>query len=67
MKININNKPTELPRMDMSVAEVLKWQNIPVEATAVALNSQIIRKEKWDTVRFTDGDSLVIISAAFGG
>ena len=64
MKIFINNQHIELPSDEMTVAELIAWRNIPTGGTAITINDRIVRKS--DT-RLSDGDRVVVISAAFGG
>lgn len=67
MKIIFNNHPIELISDSMTVAELLEWKKIPSKATAVAVNSQIVKRDKWESTHFSDGDNVMVISGTFGG
>ena len=67
MKIFINNQHIELPSDEMTVAELIAWRNIPMGGTAITINDRIVRKSDRESTRLSDGDRVVVISAAFGG
>ncbi len=54
MKIFINN-------------QLIAWKNIPTGGTAITINDRIVRKSDRESTRLSDGDRVVVISAAFGG
>ncbi len=67
MRITINNKPADISNDYMTLAELLEERGVKSGGTAVALNNRIVKHENWEITRLNDGDSLTIISAAFGG
>lgn len=67
MKIFINNQLVELPAGEMTVAELIAWRNIPSGGTAITLNDRIVRLSDRESTKLSDGDRIVVISAAFGG
>lgn len=67
MNITLNSKPTTLPSDFMTVSDLVKWKNIKIQGTAIAINDKIISKEKWELTKLADFDRVTIISAAFGG
>ena len=67
MKIFINNQLVELPVGEMTVAELIAWRNIPSGGTAITLNDRIVRRSDRESTKLSDGDRIVVISAAFGG
>lgn len=67
MKIFINNQLVELPAGEMTVAELIAWRNIPSGGTAITLNDRIVRRSDRESTKLSDGDRIVVISAAFGG
>lgn len=67
MKIFINNQHVELPAGEMTVGELMEWRNIPSGGTAITLNDRIVSKSDRESTRLSDGDRIVVISAAFGG
>lgn len=67
MKIFINNQHVELPAGEMTVEELMGWRNIPSGGTAITLNDRIVRKSDRESTKLSEGDRIVVISAAFGG
>lgn len=67
MKIQINGKETLLENEGMTIASLLDSKEIKQAGTAVAVNDELIARDTWETATFSDGDSVTIISAAFGG
>lgn len=67
MTITINNQQVELSEEFINLAQLLELRNVKAGGTAVALNNKIVRHENWETTTLSEGDSLTIISAAFGG
>ena len=67
MNVTVNNKIEVLPDMETTLAELLAQKGIGRGGVAVALNDRIVRHSKWEETILKEGDSIVIISAAFGG
>ncbi len=69
MKISVilNGSVTELPESVTNVARLLEWRHIPVAGTAVAINSQLIPAPRHVDTPLHNMDSIMIISAAYGG
>lgn len=67
ISIKINNRPFDLPNDYMTLEELITHKGIASGGTAVAINNKIIKHENWPATTFNNGDSVVIISAAFGG
>lgn len=67
MYIKINNKVIELPNELMTIKDLLEWQNINENGTAVAVNGHLAERTKWPLHKLNPDDDVVIISAAFGG
>ena len=66
MKILLNQKEVYLEEVS-SITYLLSLQNIPDRGIAVALNNQVVRREAWGTTQLSEGDSVTVIVAAFGG
>lgn len=66
MKIIINDLTKELAE-GASLADALAECNVPEKGTAVALNGKIARRDTWANTPLSDGDNIIIISAAYGG
>ncbi|MBD5340352.1 MAG: sulfur carrier protein ThiS [Bacteroides sp.] len=67
ISIKLNSKPLELPNDLMTLEELLEWEGIAPGGTAVAVNNKIVKHENWKITTFSNGDNVVVISAAFGG
>lgn len=66
MKILVNNIETEVPD-NCNVSTCLEQCAIPFDGTAVAVNNSLVRHSNWSTHILKNGDSLTVISAAYGG
>lgn len=67
MKITINNVAITLPSDITNIARLAEYKNIPVQGTAIALNGKLIKADKWCVTPLSNGDTLLVISAAYGG
>lgn len=67
MKITLNNISEQLPQENCTVQELLNHKGINRNGTAVSVNDRIVRHSAWESTRLSEGDRVVIISAAFGG
>lgn len=66
MNITLNGKlrPTE---PGTTLADLLATEGIGTAGTAVALNGRVVRQPQWSATTLSEGDSVLIISAAYGG
>ncbi|MCH5237704.1 MAG: hypothetical protein J1E95_07900 [Muribaculaceae bacterium] len=67
MKIYFNDTLLELPDDFMSVADFLKFKDIPPQGTAIAIDGKLIPKIAWNITKFSPLCRVNVISAAFGG
>jgi len=67
IRITINNTAETFNSETLTVAELVTIKNIPEKGTAIAVNGRIARKANWETTTLKDGDSIILISAAYGG
>lgn len=67
MRITVNNQPVDLSEEYLTLKEFLEIRGVKTERTAVALNNKIVTRDKWPLVNISDGDTIMLISAAFGG
>lgn len=67
INITFNGQITALPENVISLKDLVDWKNIPVEATAVALNGKLVRSDKWEITKLSPADNILVISAAYGG
>lgn len=66
MMITINGKPKDFPA-ETTLAEVVENEKIPEKGTAIAVNGKVARRKDFATKVLQEGDSLIVISAAYGG
>lgn len=67
MRITVNNQQVDLSEEYLTLKEFLEIRGVKTERTAVALNNKIVTRDKWPVVNLANGDSIMLISAAFGG
>ena len=67
MKIFYNNVMEDLPEDFMTLQDLAKWKELPLQGTAIAINDKLIKRDKWSVTQLKDNDSIVVITAAFGG
>lgn len=65
MLLLINDIQENLPVR--TLAELIAHKNIPQQATAIALNGALVKKDRWEDTELHPMDSITVISAAFGG
>ena len=65
MTIQINNKATETKASN--IAELANELRLPQKGVAIAVANTMVPREEWETTALTEGASVVIIKAAFGG
>lgn len=65
MTIQINNKATETKAR--TIAELATELGLPQKGVAIAVANIMVPREEWETTALTEGASVVIIKAAFGG
>jgi len=67
MKIFLNQKEYSVESERLTVAELLKANDMPSVGVAVAVNNKIVRKPDWETAELAEGDHVTIITAVCGG
>lgn len=67
MNIFINDLPVVTPNDNMTVADLVKWKDIPAQGTAIAINDHLIKQDQWPVKQINEFDRITVISAAFGG
>ena len=66
MNILLNEEPIEI--IDSStILDLVTVRDLPVSGIAVAVNSQIVKRELWETSMLREADRVTIIIATFGG
>ena len=65
MKITINSNAHET--LSTTVAELSKELGLPDTGVALAVNYQMVTREKWAETLLKENDDILIIKAASGG
>ena len=66
MNVKINDLTVELPEKT-TLAQALEARGISPRGIAVAVNSRVIGKTDYSFYNLSDGDSVIIIKAFYGG
>lgn len=67
MNLYINSKLNNVPDEINNVARLLQYLHIPENGTGVSLNGKLVKAKDRSITYLKDEDSLLIISATFGG
>ena len=67
MKILLNNEPVILPEEVKTIADFTLWKEIKPLGTAIAVNGKVIPQSQWESSLIKDDESIIVITAAFGG
>lgn len=65
MKVNINNKQTEVQAQ--TLAALATEMSLPDKGVAVAVNNRMKPRTEWEQTALSEGDNIVIIKAVCGG
>lgn len=67
MKVSINNKEHKLPD-NSTIGQALKSINFSdVKGTAVAVNSEVVPRDQWESKTIKNNDRILVIRATQGG
>ncbi|UTV27702.1 sulfur carrier protein ThiS [Photobacterium atrarenae] len=66
IQIRVNDKPVEISTGD-TLLVLLTRLEMPLEATAVALNDDIVPRSTWDATALSAGDRIALFQAIAGG
>ena len=66
MQVKINGAVHEIPD-NSSIRDVLAARKLSVDIVIIALNDDIIKKEKWESLKLNSNDKLEIIRIMGGG
>ncbi|WP_415719897.1 sulfur carrier protein ThiS [Photobacterium ganghwense] len=67
IQIRVNDKPVEIPADDTTLSTLLTQLAMPLDATAVALNDEIVARSAWDATVLSTGDRIALFQAIAGG
>lgn len=65
MKITINNTPTDTAAR--TLADIAAEQQLPEKGVAMAVNNEMVPRDKWQERALAEGDDIVILKAFCGG
>ncbi|MDO6708253.1 sulfur carrier protein ThiS [Photobacterium sp. 1_MG-2023] len=66
MTVQVNDKALQLTA-ETSLLQLLEQLALPLDATAVALNQDIVSRDSWADTRLSDGDTIALFQAIAGG
>ncbi|MCQ1060683.1 sulfur carrier protein ThiS [Photobacterium sp. DNB23_23_1] len=66
IQVRVNDKPVEVPE-GQSLGALLIQLEMPLQATAVALNEDIVARSEWDVTVLSTGDRIALFQAIAGG
>ncbi len=66
MTINVNNQSQSISE-NSSILILLEQLNIVTSGIAIAINNEVVPKEKWNTIHLKQEDQVTIIQATQGG
>ncbi len=67
MNVFVNRSAVELSEQANILALLEKLEIASPKGIAVAINEQIIRKDRWDSFQLSENDQVLIIKATQGG
>ncbi|MGF1785456.1 sulfur carrier protein ThiS [Photobacterium swingsii] len=66
MQISVNDKPMSCSPM-LNLSALLIQLEMPLQATAVAVNDDIVPRHQWDSTLLSSGDRIALFQAIAGG
>lgn len=66
MQLKINGAVAEIPD-NSSIDDLLLTRKLPRDIVIIELNGEIIKREKWESLKLNPSDSLEIIRIIGGG
>jgi len=66
MRIHLNREETELPD-GTTIAGLIRDRKLPERSVIVAVNDDVVERERWEEHELQDGDSVEIVRAVSGG
>ncbi|MGR5149080.1 sulfur carrier protein ThiS [Photobacterium alginatilyticum] len=66
IQVQVNDKPVRCPE-GQSLTALLTTLEMPLQATAVALNDDIVARSEWDNTLLNTGDRIALFQAIAGG
>ncbi len=66
IQVLVNDKPVECS-LDLNLEALLTELDMPLQATAVALNDDIVARSQWGSTILNAGDRIALFQAIAGG
>ncbi|MGR5080453.1 sulfur carrier protein ThiS [Photobacterium swingsii] len=66
IQVSVNDKPMTCPPA-MTLSTLLMQLDMPLKATAVAINDDIVPRHQWDSTLLSGGDRIALFQAIAGG
>ncbi len=66
IQVQVNGKPVECPE-GQNLTALLTTLDTPLQATAVALNDDIVARSDWNGTLLNTGDRIALFQAIAGG
>ncbi len=67
MKLIVNNETREFEEDRLNVAALVEKLVAKNASAAVAVAGKLVKKEQWEVTWLADGESVTLITAAYGG
>ncbi len=67
MKIQVNNRPEEIERTEMTVQELIDYKNFKFKMLVTKINGKLVKKDERNTAIVKDGDDVTILHMISGG
>ncbi len=67
MKLIVNNEVREFSEERLHVAALVEMLVAKNASAAVAVGGKLVKKELWTVTWLNDGDTVTLITAAYGG
>ena len=64
--ITLNNEKKQL-NDNLTIAQLLELEGVTAVNIAVAVNNAVVAKTDYESSKLSDGDSVLIIKACYGG
>ena len=65
MKVNINNKQTEIQAA--TVRQLAQELHLPATGVAIAISNQMVHRDQWEETPVKEGADIIIVKAFCGG
>lgn len=67
MRLIVNNETIIINEAELTLKQLAELRGAKSGGTAMAVNGKLVKAKDWDEFRLHDGDSIVLITAAYGG